>query len=82
MKANNSVNPLAVLSRATSTPHLVAHGFAFVAQTVLCTGRRLTGREGQNRVAAIALQLHLPLCLVSRMLPCMMKQYSFLIVAD
>lgn len=44
MKANNSVNPLAVLSQATSTPHLVAHGFAFVAQTVLCTGRRLTGR--------------------------------------
>ena len=41
---NKAFKPLAKLARTPSTPHLVAHGFAIVAQTVLRTGRRLTGR--------------------------------------
>ncbi len=45
---NKSFKPLASLTRTPSTPHLVAHGFAIVAQTVLRTGRRLTGRYVQE----------------------------------
>ncbi|WP_227816877.1 hypothetical protein [Nitrogeniibacter aestuarii] len=44
--ANKSFKPLAVLARTLGTPHLIAHGFAIVAQTVLRTERRLTGYKG------------------------------------
>ena len=41
---NKSFKPLAKLARTPSTPHLIAHGFAIIAQTALRTGRRLTWR--------------------------------------
>ncbi len=43
-EANKSFKPLAILARTLGTPHLVAHGCAIVAQEVLRTERRLTGR--------------------------------------
>lgn len=42
---NKAFKPLAMLARTSSTLRLFAHGFAIVAQTVLRTGRRLTGRS-------------------------------------
>ncbi|WP_078118524.1 hypothetical protein [Thiosocius teredinicola] len=42
--ANKSFKPLAMLARTPSTPHRCACGFAIFTQTVLRTGRRLTGR--------------------------------------
>ncbi len=44
MRHNKSFKPLAMLARTLGTPHLIAHGFAIVAQKVLRTDRRLTGR--------------------------------------
>ncbi len=48
-KANKAFKPLAKLARTPSTPHRVAGGFAMFAQTVLRTGRRLTGRSSALR---------------------------------
>ncbi len=42
--ADKAFKPLAMLARTLGTPHLIAHGSAIVAQTVLRTERRLTGR--------------------------------------
>lgn len=41
---NKTFKPLAMLARPLGTPHRIAHGFAIVAQPVLPTERRLTGR--------------------------------------
>ncbi len=43
-KHNKAFKALAMLAGTSSTPHLIAHGFAIVAQTALRTGRPLTRR--------------------------------------
>jgi len=42
--ANNAFKPLAMLARTPSTPRLIAHGFAIVAQMAIHADRRLTWR--------------------------------------